>query len=605
MQHEIRSASPSVRQDTSPRHTRRVFLARVVGLGATIAALDVLLAACGGGQPAATPAASTAGTAIPTVAGTVGTRSATAAVGATPPAGAGSQIGGAAPTAAVERVTPTGQIIYAARMSELATLHPFAARFTSALAASYHINEGLTKFAPDFGILPGLATKWEISGDGLTFTFALRQGVKWHDGRPLTARDVKFTIDAAGAADSKSPAQPTLKGFLASVETPDDATVAIKLSKPYSPLLAVLAEQLPILPQHLLDGKVYDEGFSAKPIGTGPYKVADRQTATLTLEANPEYWGQLPYTARIIFRDAPEAAAAQAGLLTGELDVIGYTPTTMQGLKAQGYPVFRGPAGSVHGINVDLQNPILQDAKVRRALLLGLDRQRIQAVQYTEGVLANTILSPAYGQYHDETLAPVTQDAKAAAALLDEAGWKIGASGIREKDGQPLKLNYQAWASQDWQNIAAIAQASWKQIGVDVAIQTVELARLTDTMSGKYDLATVGWPLTSDPIVGLNLLLQSTDKTLKDGGTRNVFRYKNAQVDATLAEAFATTDLPRRVALARQIQKQVYDDLPLLPFAHPAYQLICKQGIVLDETGKGGLSSIGTGFFMNRWRAKA
>ncbi len=608
MARETRPTARSIRQvpDAHRGLSRRAFLSRLVGLGVTAVALDALLAACGG-EPAATPTGGGVATPTPTVATSTSSRPATATTGvvASPSVGTAAQIGGNAPTVAVEKVTPTGQIIYAARMSELTTLHPFAARFTSALAASYHINEGLTKFAPDFGILPGLATKWDISGDQLTFTFALRQGVKWHDGQPVTAKDAKFTIEAAAATDSKSPAQPTLKSFLASVEAPDDTTVVIKLSKAYSPLLAVLAEQLPLLPQHLLEGKIYDEGFSAKPIGTGPYKVTDRQTATITLEANQDYWGQLPYTARIIFRDAPEAAAQQAGLLTGELDVIGYSPTTMQGLKAQGYPVFRGPAGSVHGVNVDLQNPILQDPKVRKALLLGLDRQRIQMVQYTEGILANTILSPAYGQYHDDALPPVTQDAKAAAALLDEAGWKPGASGIREKDGQPLKLNYQAWAAQNWQDIAAIAQASWKQIGVDIAIQTVELARLTDTMSGKYDLATVGWPLTSDPIVGLNLLLQSTDKTLKDGGTRNVFHYKNTQVDAALAEAFATTDLPRRVALARQIQKQVYDDLPLLPFAHPAYQLIGKQGIVLDETGKGELSSIGTGFFMNRWRTKA
>ncbi len=500
---------------------------------------------------------------------------------------------------------PAGQLIYGARMSELTTLHPFAARFTSALAVSYHINEGLTKFAPDFGILPGLATKWDVSTDQTTFTFALRPGVKWHDGAMLAAKDVKFTIDAAAASDSKSPAQPTLQTYLKSVDTPNDSTVVITLNKPYSPLLTVLAEQLPILPARLLDGKIYDDGFSKMPIGTGPYKVKERQTTFLTLEHNPDYWGQLPYTSRIILKDAPEASAQQAGILAGELDVIAYVPATMQNLKAMNYPIFRGLAGSVHGINVDLQNPILQDPKVRKALQLSLDRARIQSVQYTDGVLADTAVSPAYGQYHSDDLMPITADAKAAGMLLDAAGWKLNAAGVREKDGQPLKLRYQAWSEQSWQNIAAIAQASWKQAGIDVSIETVELARLTDTMSGKYDLAVVGWPLTSDPIVGLNLLFHSTDKTLKDGGTRNVFHYKNDAVDTALANAFATTDVTKRVDLVRGIQKQLYDDLPLIPFAHPAYQLIAKPGTVLDETGKGGLSSIGPGFFMNRWRAKA
>ena len=602
---------------TTPRHAsggaarlvRRRFLRLVAGAaGATI------LAACGdtaAPSPTTAPAATGATGARPATTGATANTATPAMAGATSAApsaavSAANQVGGTvAATAAAEKVTPTGQIIYAARMSELTTLHPFAARFTSALAVSYHINEGLTKFAPDFGILPGLAMKWDVSADNLVFTFALRPGVKWHDGQPVTAKDVKFTMDAAAASDSKSPAQPTLASYVKSVETPNDTTVVITLNKPYSPLLTVLAEQLPILPQRLLDGKVYDDGFSKVPIGTGPYKVKERQASFVTLEANPDYWGQLPYTKTIILRDAPEASAQQAGLLAGELDVISFSPTTMQALPMQGYVVFRGVAGSVHGINVDLQNPILQDVKVRKALQLALDGPRIVSVQYAGGTPATSVVSPAYGQYHSDILPSAPPDTKAAGALLDEAGWKMGAGGIREKGGQPLRLRYQAWADQSWMNIAAIAQASWKAIGVDVAIETVELARLTDTMSGKYDLATVGWPLTSDPIVGLNLLFHSTEKTLKDGGTRNVFHYTSPAVDTALADAFATTDLTKRVGAVAAIQKQVADDLPLIPFVHPAYQLIGKGTVTLDETGKGALSSIGPGFFMNRWRVKA
>lgn len=501
--------------------------------------------------------------------------------------------------------TPTGQIILAATMSELTTLHPFATRFTSAKAVAYHVNEGLTKFAPDFGILPGLATKWDVSNEQLTFTFSLRPGVKWHDGQPFTAKDVKFTLNAAGANDSKSPAQAVMKTYVASVETPDDGTVVITLTKPYSPLLAVLAEQLTILPSHLLDGKVYDDQFSLKPVGTGPYKVSDRQTSFITLESNSDYWGNLPFTERIILKDAPDAAAQQAGLLAGELDVVSYSPTTMKPLIDQGFKVFQGLAGSVHGLDLDLQNPILQDVKVRKALIMGLDRQRIQQVQYADGVLATTVVSPAYGQYHDAAIQAVATDANAAGALLDEAGWAMGPDGIREKSGQRLELQFQAWADQSWQNIAAITQASWKGIGVDVKIVTVELARLTDTLSSTYGVAANGWPLTSDPIVGLTTLFHSTDKTMKDGGTFNVFRYNSPAVDKALADAYATTDVAQRVDLAHQVQQQVANDLPFLIMVHPTYEMMCKATIVMDETGQGGLSSVGPSFFMNRWRVQS
>lgn len=282
--------------------------------------------------------------------------------------------------------------------------------------------------------------------------------------------------------------------------------------------------------------------------------------------------------------------------------MIPFNPTTMSGLEAQGFTVFRGLAGSVHGINVDLEFALLQDVNLRKALQLSLDRERIQSVLYANGVLANTVVSPAYGEYHNDALPPVTRDIDAANALLEEAGWVKGDGDIREKDGQPLKLQYQAWAAQNWQDIAAIAQASWLEAGIDIEIVTVELANLAATMSSEFQLATVGWPLTSDAIVGLTQLFRTTDLTLAEGGTRNVFGYKSPTVDGLLDQAYATTDVATRADLARQIQEQVYNDLPVIPFAHPAYQLISKPTVTLDETGSGSLSSVGPGFFMNRWR---
>jgi ABC-type transport system substrate-binding protein len=257
-------------------------------------------------------------------------------------------------------------------------------------------------------------------------------------------------------------------------------------------------------------------------------------------------------------------------------------------------------AGSVHGINIDLMTPLLQDVNIRKALQLSLDRERILAINYAGGVLANTCVSPAYGVYHNDGLPTVTRDLDEANRLLEESGWVLNGD-IREKDGQPLKIKYQAWAAQSWQDLAAIAQASWREVGIDIEIVTVELANLAETMSGRYELATVGWPLTSDAIVGLTQLFQTTDLTLADGGTRNVFHYSSEVVDGLLNDAYATTDVEARSEIARKIQEEVYNDLPLIPFAHPAYQMIAQANITLDETGAGALSSVGPGFFMNRW----
>ncbi len=500
--------------------------------------------------------------------------------------------------------TPSGQLVFASRVSELETLHPFQTRLARAQAVSYHINEGLTKLSPDLRIVPGLAESWKVSDDKLTYTFTLRKNVKWHDGQPFGAKDVQFTLDAAGNAASVSPAKAALQTYVAKVEAQGDSTVVITLTKPYSPLLTALADQLLILPEHILRANILDPSFAKSPVGTGPYKIKDRQLSALTLEHNADYWGDKPYTSRIILKDAPEAAAQQAGILAGEIDVAAFVPLSMPQLQAQGYPIFRGVANSVHGINLDLQSPALQDPKVRQALRAGLDRARIKQLHYTDGFLAHAVVPSGFEAYHAKELAAVPNaDAAAANKLLDDAGWARGADGVRAKGGQQLRFKHYAWTAKQWQDIATIAQASWKPLGIEVEIVVTENARITDTVSGRFDAAPIGWGLTSDPIVGLDLLFRSSDKTFKDGTTRNVFRYKNTRVDSLLDEALASADQAKRAENAKQIQKIVYDDVPFIPIAYPSYELVGRKGVTLDETGKGALSSFGVGFFMTEWRA--
>lgn len=580
--------------------SRRQVLRGIAAIGWGAIGASVLAACQQQAAPSPTAAPATAAPAKPT-----GAPAPAAPTAAPKPTSA--PAAAARPTAPA-KVAPTGQIVFAARMSELETLHPFNTRLSRAQAVSYHVNEGLTKFDPDFKIVPGLAERWQVSGDNLTYTFDLRRSVQWHDGQPFTARDVKFTFDAATAADSKSAAKGVLTTYVGALDTPDDSRVVITLKKPYSPLLSTLADQLQILPAHLLKDDISAETFSKAPVGTGPYKVKEHQVDFLSLEANADYWGQLPFTQRIILKDAPEPAAQQAGLLAGELDVVAFVPTVMAAVKAQGFPVYKGAAASVHGINLDLQAPQLQDARVRKALWMGLDRERIRALHYTDGILANAAVSTAYGQYHNDTLAPISQDARAASALLEQAGWRLNSStGIREKGGEPLKMKHYAWTAKQWQDIATVAQASWKQLGVDVEVVVVENAKIADTVSGRYDAAPIGWGLTSDPIVGLDLLFRTTTKTFKEGGTRNVFRYSNSEVDKLLEEGLATANFARRVEIANAVQKRVYDDAPFIPIAYPVYELATRKNILLDEdqTGKGTLSGVGVGYFMNRWRTKS
>jgi peptide/nickel transport system substrate-binding protein len=491
-----------------------------------------------------------------------------------------------------------GQIAMATKMSELADLHPITAKGARGIAVVHHVCEGLTKFAPDFRVMPGLATEWKVSDDALSYTFTLRQGVTWHDGQPFSADDVLFTTDVVAGKDSKSPAKATFATYVESVSSPDKSTVVVKLKKPYAPLLAVMSSQVQILPKHLLAANPYQADFTAKPVGTGPYKVTARDTSKLTLERVDGYWGTKAKIGRIVMVDSPELAAQLAGLLSRELDVIEYDPNTMSDLKSRGGQIFTGAAGSVHGINLDLQQPVLQDKRVRQALWLALDRKRIRELDYRDGTPADALVSTAFTGFHASALErPFDPDA--ARKLLQEAGWT--GSGTLSRDGQPLRFQFHTWPAKQWQDIAAIAQANWKAIGADVSIVSVENARIPEILSGRFDSAPLGWGLTASPLVGLNLLVHSSDSTFSKGGTFNVFRYKNPEVDARLEKALSAVDLPERQRLAIEVQQMVFEDAPFIPIAYPAYELASREGVRLDETGDGHLSGVGSAWFMDRW----
>ncbi len=506
-------------------------------------------------------------------------------------------VGSSAPAAAGGK--ELARIVLATKMSELTDLNPLSARSSRALALLNHVSEGLTKFNPDFSVGPGLATKWTVSPDGLTYTFELRQGVKWHDGSAVTGDDVKFSFDAAMAADSKASSKATLGTYVSSVAI-NGTNAVLTLKKAYAPLLSVLAGQVPILPKTILGSNPALASFGTQPVGTGPYKIAKRDLSTLTIERNADYWGAKPKIATIVMFDSTDPAAQYAGMLTGQIDVVEYDANAMGDIASKGGRLWVGAAGSVHGICLDLQNPALSDVKVRQALRLGLDRPRIKAADYPTGTAAEALISTAFGKF-TTTLPTINRDVAAANKLLDEAGWVKGADSIRAKNGTPFKIIHHTWPAKQWQDVATVAQANWKELGIDVQLTTIENARIADVLSAKFDAAPLGWGLTANPLVGLDLLLHTTTSTFKQGGTFNVFHYTNPNVDKLLDEVLATSDDAKQVDLAKQIQQIAYDDVPFIPIAYPAYQLGAKTTVALDETGKGGLSGVGQGWFMDRW----
>ncbi|MEM8923856.1 MAG: ABC transporter substrate-binding protein [Actinomycetota bacterium] len=409
--------------------------------------------------------------------------------------------------------------------------------------------DGLLELDPTQGYLPvpDLAESYEVSDDGLVYTFDLRDGVVWHDGVPFTSADVVFTLNAALDPANQARTAADLAA-VSSVTAPDDDTVVVELSRPFAPILQSLS--LAIHPEHLL-GPELDAGtppgetaYAAAPVGTGPYKWNEyRPGDQLLLDANPDYFKGAPNISEAVLVAIADYDIAAARLAAGEIDlseVTGAQLGLVEGLD--NYSVNTVPSTNVYSIALNVTDPLLADPRVRIALNNLVDRQAI--IDLTEAGLGDPALSPLVNTSVETNAgASLATDVAAGTALLEEAGWVKGDDGAWSVDGNPVSLTlHDGFAPQ----IAEIVASSLRDQGIDVELITGEYSDIFGQLfadpSG-FQMLTYSFGAPSDPD-SIYILFHS-QASLANGGF-NAFGYANADVDAALDEARSRTDVAAR-----------------------------------------------------------
>ncbi|MEZ4546471.1 MAG: peptide-binding protein [Thermodesulfobacteriota bacterium] len=412
---------------------------------------------------------------------------------------------------------------------------------------------------------PLLAESWEISEDKLTYTFKIRQGVKWHDGAPFTSADVVFSYKTI--MDPKVDA-PQLRSYyqeIRDVEAIDDYTVKFTYARPYF-LALEFCGGMPIVPKHIFEkGDFNTNPAGRKPVGTGPFKFVKWTTGReVVLEKNPDYWGEKPHLNRIVFRIITDSSVALQVLKRQELDVASLTP--IQWEKQTNSPDFKKhfdkfsyftPNYSYIGWNS--KRPFFADKRVRTALTHLVNRELIlDKVMYGLGAIVTNpfyINSPEY----DKSIEPIPYDPAAARKLLEEAGWvDHDNDGIRDKDGVKFSFEFLIpGGSETGEKIATILKEELDGIGIDMTIRKTEWAVFTTRLNERnFDAVTLAWSMgiESDPY-------QIWSSTQAEAGS-NFIGFKNAETDKLIEEARKEFDRDKRIELYRQFSEIIHEEQP-------------------------------------------
>ncbi len=406
-----------------------------------------------------------------------------------------------------------------------------------------------------------LAERWDFSADGKELTFKLRSGVKWHDGQPFTAEDVKFTFDTMLDTKVTARFRSNIRG-VTEVQVLDPLTVKLKLSASLPSLPIQLGYNVLMVPKHLLQGKDLNAptDFLKKPIGTGPFKIVEYTPgSTMTVERNEAFHFGAPLLDRITLRVIPDINSQLAQMKSGELDFMLMEPDQAASLGGSSNIVVQNAAQvNYYYIAYNNSRPYFADKAVRQALTMAVNREEIvKSILGGAGRVAYGPINPLLAWAHTDDVQKWPYNPEMAKQQLDAAGWKVGAGGIREKDGQKLAFELIVdRGNTTRESTAAVAQQAWKNIGADVKINTMEFnASLERLQKGDYDTI-VEWFITAPD---LDLLAY-----YGTGGTSNFWKYSNPQVDTLLDQARSEIDQTKRGALYKEFLKLIAEDQPML-----------------------------------------
>jgi peptide/nickel transport system substrate-binding protein len=493
--------------------------------------------------------------------------------------------GGSPPDAAAQAAATRGGTLVVALAADPGHLNPAITTSGATHTAAELLYNGLIGQDERGQPVPELAESWQVEQDGAIYRFRLRQGVTWHDGRPFTAADVKFSFEEV-LLKYHARTKASMAGAIVGIDAPDDRTVVFRFKQPYAPLLLQLdVTEAPIVPRHVYQGSdPQTNPANSQPVGTGPFKfVAYTKGTEIRLARNGAYFKKdLPYLDEVVMRVIPDAGTQVLALENGEVDFLWDVPGPDLGrLRADrrlemartGY--HPGGSNCIMTVSFNLDRPILKEPRVRQAIAHALDRQQfLERVLFGQGKVAAAPISSEITWAHAAGLAMPRFDRAEAERLLDAAGWKREGAGPRTArgvpgvtDGSRLEIDFLHFPQ--FAKYGELVRQQLGAVGMEVKQRPLEPAVFAPTVfkDRNFDTNVISYCNGPDPEIGVRRMYHSSQ--IGPAPFTNAAAYRNAQVDTLFDEASRSVDRAKRTALYRQIQEIVTRELPYYWLVEP------------------------------------
>jgi len=473
---------------------------------------------------------------------------------------------------------PEGQVVIG-HSQEITVLNPHMLHIEVDDGVHFAIFDPLFKVDSSGNLFPVLAKEVPtvenggVSADGLHWKMTLRDDVKWHDGRPFTAEDVKFTLELLVDKSFRS-WRTTGHEHVRDLTVVSPTEITWRMEKPFAPYFDILAGTF-IVPKHAFDG-LEDKNtapFNNAPIGTGAFKFKTRVAGSyIELEANSDYFGEGPYLERIIYRYIPDLTVLYTQFKSGQIDVTGLQAITEdhydEAKDLPGKQIVVAPRSAIECMALNQSKPWFKELAVRQALYHSIDKASIIEAIYYGLPKATESYLPMQSVWHHPELPRHEYDLDKARALLDAAGWKPGRGGIRQKDGISLSFTNSTTAGNHLrEQVQQLLQQSLREIGIEMNIRNLPPAVMWGDywMMSEYDTCFVGATFITGSDPDASDYFHSSSSGITGGNGQNGFVYANKVVDDLFADGGRAFSPPERRAIYRKVQEILRNDLPLLP----------------------------------------
>lgn len=462
------------------------------------------------------------------------------------------------------------------------------------------------KFVPDLAREIPTVENGGVSADGLAWRIRLRPDVKWHDGKPFTAHDVKYTLDLINDASFRARNR-VGHALLRDITVVADDEISWRMERSFTPYMSILSQTF-MVPRHILS-EASDPNtapFNQAPVGTGPFRWRERRAGDhILLEQNPGYHGEGPFLERVVFKYIPDQTMLYTQFRSGQIDYLGLSgiqPSFEKEAAAlRGVRILAAPTPFVEHVALNLGFAPFAEKAVRQALYLGMNKKaRIDAIYHGRPLETESYVPQGHWAYHD-ALPKHVHDPQGARALLDAAGWVPGRDGIRAKNGQRLAFTNSTTAgAQAREQSQQLLMQDWRQIGVEMTIENMPAAVIWGNFWQKSQYQSVmvasNFLQGSDPDVSSRF---ASDAIPAQGGSGlNTYQYKNAEIDTLLTQGSQSFDLEERKRIYRRIQEIVRDDLVFLPVSQTVIIEAVKDKLVGYENN---INSSSNCWNMHRW----